>query len=56
MQLLIILLTHRETWYFTDFVFASHDVGGCRYATSMDHTENGDTAVLEEFIYAAAKG
>lgn len=27
-----------------------------RYATSLDHTEDGDTAVLEEFLDAAVKG
>ena len=43
------------TWYFTDFAFASHAV--CyRYATSMDHTENRDTTVIEEFLEAAVKG
>ena len=27
-----------------------------RYATSMDHKEDGDTAVIEEFLDAAIKG
>lgn len=30
--------------------------GKFQYATSLDHTENGDTAVLEEFLDAAVKG
>ena len=28
----------------------------CRYATSLDHDENGNTTVLEEFLDAAVKG
>ena len=28
----------------------------CRYATSLDHDEDGDTTVLEEFLDAAVKG
>lgn len=28
----------------------------CRYATSMDHKEDGDTAAIEEFLDAAVKG
>ena len=31
-------------------------VHSCRYATSIDHTEDGDTAVIEEFLDAAVKG
>ena len=27
-----------------------------RYATALDHTENGDTAIIEEFLDAAIKG
>ena len=42
------------TWYFTDFAFASFDLP--RYATSIDCTENGDTAVIEGFLEAAVKG
>jgi len=30
--------------------------GKFQYATSLDHTENGDTAVIEEFLEAAVKG
>ncbi|KAL7531091.1 hypothetical protein ACHAXR_003838, partial [Thalassiosira sp. AJA248-18] len=30
--------------------------GKFQYATSLDHTENGDTAVIEEFLDAAVKG
>ena len=28
----------------------------CRYATLLDHDENGDTTVLEEFLDATVKG
>ena len=33
-----------------------HVLPSYRYATSLDHDENGDTTVLEEFLDAAVKG
>ena len=41
--------------FFTDSsLFASHIL--YRYATSLDHTEDGDTAVIHEFLETTTKG